>query len=37
LRKRVVFLRRNNVFKNYMMKGIHPYHLLSGIIRDSLV
>jgi hypothetical protein len=20
-----------------MMKGIHPYHLLSGIVRDSLV
>jgi hypothetical protein len=28
----------NNVFKEKcMMKGIHPYHLLSGIIRDSLV
>jgi hypothetical protein len=34
--KRVVFL-MNNVFKKCMMKGIHPYHLLSGIIRDSLV
>jgi hypothetical protein len=35
--KRVVFL-MNNVFKEKcMMKGIHPSHLLSGIIRDSLV
>jgi hypothetical protein len=37
LKKGVVFLKRNNVFKKCMMKGIHPYHLLSGIIRDSLV
>jgi hypothetical protein len=36
MRKGVVFL-MNNVFKKCMMKGIHPYHLLSGIIRDSLV
>jgi hypothetical protein len=34
--KRVVFL-INDVFKKCMMNGIHPYHLLSGIIRDSLV
>jgi hypothetical protein len=34
--KRVVFL-INNVFRKCMMKGICPYHLLSGIIRDSLV
>jgi hypothetical protein len=34
--KRVVFL-LNDVSKKCMMKGIHPYHLLSGIIRDSLV
>ena len=34
--KRVVFL-INDVFEKRMMKGIHPYHLLSGIIRDSLV
>jgi hypothetical protein len=27
----------NNVFKKCMMKGFHPYHLLGGIIRDSLV
>jgi hypothetical protein len=25
------------VFKKCMMKGIHPYHLWSGMIRDSLV
>jgi hypothetical protein len=34
--KRVVFL-LNDVLKKCMMKGIHPYHLWSGIIRDSLV
>jgi hypothetical protein len=34
--KRVVFL-INDVFKKCKMKGIHPYHLLSGIIMDSLV
>jgi hypothetical protein len=34
--KRVVFL-LNDVFKKCMMKGIHPHHLLSGMIRDSLV
>jgi hypothetical protein len=34
--KRVVFL-INDVFKKCVMKGIHPYHLLSGIIRGSLV
>jgi hypothetical protein len=34
--KRVVFL-PNDVFKKCMMKGIHLYHLWSGIIRDSLV
>jgi hypothetical protein len=34
--KRVVFL-INDVFIKCMMKGIHPYHLLSCIIRDSLV
>jgi hypothetical protein len=33
----VVFLKRDDVFKMCMMKGIHPYQLLSGIIRDSLV
>jgi hypothetical protein len=32
----VVFLLKY-VFKKCMMKSIHPYHLLSGIIRDSLV
>jgi hypothetical protein len=32
--KKVVFL-VNDVFKKCMMKGIHPYHLLIGIIRDS--
>jgi hypothetical protein len=38
LRKMVVFLKGKNVFsKKCMMKGIHPYHLLSGIVRDSLV
>jgi hypothetical protein len=34
--KRMVFL-PNDVFKKCMMKGIHPYHLWSGMIRDSLV
>jgi hypothetical protein len=34
--KRAVFL-LNDVFKNCMIMGIHPYHLLSEIIRDSLV
>jgi hypothetical protein len=34
--KRVVFL-INDVCKKCMMKGIHPYHILSGIIWDSLV
>jgi hypothetical protein len=34
--RRVVFL-LNDVFKKCMMKGIHPYHLWSGIITDSLV
>jgi hypothetical protein len=34
--KRAVFL-LNGVFKKCMMKVIHPYHLLSGIIRDSQV
>jgi hypothetical protein len=34
--KRVVFL-LSDVFKKCMMKGIHHYHLWSGIIRDSLV
>jgi hypothetical protein len=29
--------KKGGVFKKCMMKGIHPYHLLSGIIRDSLV
>jgi hypothetical protein len=27
----------NDVFKKCMMKGIHPRHLVSGMIRDSLV
>jgi hypothetical protein len=32
------FSKGENVFlKKCMMKGIHPYHLLSGIVRDSLV
>jgi hypothetical protein len=35
--KRVVFLLSDVFKKKCMMKGIHPYHLLSGIIRDSLV
>jgi hypothetical protein len=29
--------KKRNVFKKCMMKGIHPYHQLSGMIRDSLV
>jgi hypothetical protein len=35
--KRVVFLLSDVFKKKCMMKGIHPYHLLSEIIRDSLV
>jgi hypothetical protein len=27
----------NNVFKKCAMKGIHPHHLVSGMIRESLV
>jgi hypothetical protein len=34
--KRAVFL-LNDVFKKCMMKGIHPPHLVSGMVRDSLV
>jgi hypothetical protein len=33
----VVFLKRKMFFKEVYEKGIHPYHLLSGIVRDSLV
>jgi hypothetical protein len=32
----MVFQKEND-FKKCMMKGIHPYHQLSGMIRDSLV
>jgi hypothetical protein len=27
----------NDVFKKCAMKGIHPHHLVSGMIMDSLV
>jgi hypothetical protein len=27
----------SEVFKKCAMKGIHPHHLVSGMIRDSLV
>jgi hypothetical protein len=33
----MVLFQKINVFKKGMMKGIHPYQQLSGIIRDSLV
>jgi hypothetical protein len=33
----MVFQKERNVFKKCMMKGIHPYLQLSGMIRDSLV
>jgi hypothetical protein len=33
----VVFLKRKMFSKKCMMKGIHPYHLLSGMVRDSVV
>jgi hypothetical protein len=33
----VVFSKKRNVFKECMMKGIYPYHQLSGMVRDSLV
>jgi hypothetical protein len=36
LRKGVSF-QKKMFFKIGMMKGCHPYHLLSGMIRDSLV
>ena len=36
LRKGVSF-QKKMLFKMCMMKGFHPYHLVSGIIRDSLV
>jgi hypothetical protein len=36
LRKGVSF-QKKMFFKMGMMKGCHPYHLLSGMIRDSLV
>jgi hypothetical protein len=29
--------KREMFFKMCMMKGYHPYHHLSGMIRDSLV
>jgi hypothetical protein len=31
------FLKKINVFKECMMKGIHPYHQLRRMIKDSLV
>jgi hypothetical protein len=36
LRKGVSF-QKKMFFKMGMMKGCHPYHLLSGMIKDSLV
>ena len=36
LRKGVSF-QKKMLFKMCMMKGFHPYHLVSGMIRDSLV
>ena len=33
----VFFLKREMFSKKCMMKGIHPYHQTSGMIRDSLV
>jgi hypothetical protein len=36
LRKGVSF-QKKMFFKMGMVKGCHPYHLLSGMIRDSLV
>ena len=32
-----VSFQKKMLFKMCMMKGFHPYHLVSGIIRDSLV
>jgi hypothetical protein len=31
------FSKKEKCFQKCMMKGIHPYHLLSGIVRGSLV
>jgi hypothetical protein len=34
----IVFFPKREMFSmKCMMKGIHPYHQLSGMIRDSLV
>jgi hypothetical protein len=33
----VVFLERKMFSKKCMMKVIHSYHLLSGMVMDSLV
>ena len=33
-----VFIQIRSLFKkNYAMKGTHPHHLGSGMIKDSLV
>jgi hypothetical protein len=32
-----VSFQKKMLFKMCVMKGFHPYHLVSGIIRDSLV
>jgi hypothetical protein len=31
------FLQIKPLLKGYAMKGIHPHHLESGMIKDSLV
>jgi hypothetical protein len=36
-RKWWLFLKRKMFSKKCMMKGVHPYHLLSGMVKDSLV
>jgi hypothetical protein len=32
-----VFLQIRSLSKSYAMKGTHPHHLGSGMIKDSLV
>jgi hypothetical protein len=35
--KRAVCFFKRDFLKKCAMKGIHPHHLVSGMIRDSLV
>jgi hypothetical protein len=35
--KRAVYFTKRGFQKKCVMKGIHPHHFMSGMIRDSLV